>query len=365
MKDLVVCRDNKPIYNIVYSDSYEQLPDILVNLGYQNRKICIVTDTNIASLYLDALFVLIKKADAYATSYVFPAGEESKNLEVVQDLYEKLIYEKFDRKDLLIAFGGGVVGDLTGFAAATYLRGIDYIQLPTSLLSQVDSSIGGKTGVNIHSYKNMIGAFYMPKLVYINLKTIDTLDERQFVSGMGEIIKHGLIKDADYFKWIFEHDDSINKKKMDALYEMVHTSNIIKKQIVENDPTEQGERALLNFGHTLGHTIEKYLEFKLTHGECVLVGCVLSTIISYNKGCISKETKNTIINHLRKYIHFTLPKTTNIDTIIEYTHNDKKTDGNHINFILLKGIGEAYIDTQVSDNDMKQAIIEYFVKFNE
>lgn len=365
MKDLVVHRDNKPIYNIVYSDSFDELPDLLIDLGYSNRKICIVTETNVASLYLDAILLSVKDKFASVTAFTFPEGEASKNLDVVRDLYEKLIQEKFDRKDVLVALGGGVVGDLTGFTAATYLRGIDFVQVPTSLLSQVDSSIGGKTGVDFDSYKNMVGAFHMPKLVYINLSAILTLADRQFVSGMGEIVKHGLIKDSDYFKWLSDNEKAINSRQIDVLYEMVRTSNIIKKNVVENDPTEQGERALLNFGHTLGHAIEKYMDFQFMHGECILVGCVLATIISYNKGKISILEKNVIIDGIRKYGHFTLPESMDIDKVIVYTHNDKKAVGNTIKFILLKKIGEAYIDMNVSDDDMRQAMYEYFANYNE
>lgn len=176
-----------------------------------------------------------------------------------------------------------MVGDLTGYAAATYLRGIDFIQIPTSLLSQVDSSIGGKTGVDFDSYKNMVGAFHMPKLVYMNLSVLKTLSNRQFCSGMGEIIKHGLIKNANYFTWLKENEAQIAALDLPTVGEMIYESNVVKKNVVENDPTEKGERALLNFGHTLGHAIEKYMNFEFLHGECVLIGCALASIISYKK----------------------------------------------------------------------------------
>ena len=198
MNDLTVHMNGEPVYNIVYSDTFHRLPQELTKLGLDNRKICVVSESNVASLYLDAILFSIKDCCKMATSFVFKEGEPSKNLNTVKELYEKLIIEHFDRNDLLIALGGGVVGDLTGFTAATYLRGIDFIQIPTSLLSQVDSSIGGKTGVDFDSYKNMVGAFHMPRLVYMNLTVLNTLDERQFNSGMGEIIKHGIIKDKFY-----------------------------------------------------------------------------------------------------------------------------------------------------------------------
>lgn len=291
-----------------------------------------------------------------AISFVFPEGEQSKNLNTVRDLYEKLIINKFDRNDLLIALGGGVVGDLTGFTAATYLRGIDFIQVPTSLLSQVDSSIGGKTGVDFDSYKNMVGAFHMPKLVYMNLNVLNTLDSRQFTSGMGEIVKHGIIKDKEYFYWLKNNLYQIKELDYNILGEMIRKSCIIKKNVVENDPTEKGERALLNFGHTLGHAIEKYMDFKFLHGECVFLGMIAATIISYNKGNISNQAKNEILGFINMFNLPKLPEDIDIKSIVSYTKNDKKMSGNKIKFILINNIGDAYIDTDVSDEDMISAL---------
>ena len=356
MNDLTVHRDGKPIYDIVYTDSFLDLPAYIEKLGYKNRKICVVSETNVASLYLDAILLSIKDCCAFVTSYIFPEGEQSKNLDVVKKVYEHLIINHFDRNDLLIALGGGVVGDLTGFTAATYLRGIDFIQIPTSLLSQVDSSIGGKTGVDFDSYKNMVGAFHMPKLVYMNLKVLDTLDDRQFLSGMGEIVKHGLIKDKAYYNWLSDNSRLIMSKDYDALAYMVRSSCIVKKNVVENDPTEKGERALLNFGHTLGHAIEKYMNFELYHGECVFLGVILATIISCDKGVLDVAIGDKIISTIKQYDIPELPKDVDIDRIIEFTKNDKKVEGSRIKFILLRDIGEAYIDMSVTDDDMRRAL---------
>lgn len=361
MNDLTVHYDGKPIYNIVYSESFERLSSLVSQLGYGERKVCIVSETNVASFYMDAILLSLKDCCKRVISFVFPEGEQSKNLDVVRELYKRLILERFDRNDLLIALGGGVVGDLTGFAAATFLRGIDFIQIPTSLLAQVDSSIGGKTGVDFDSYKNMVGAFHMPKLVYMNLSVLRTLDERQFSSGMGEIVKHGLIRDAAYFTWLCDNQDAIRTRNTKVLGEMIYRSNLVKKNVVENDPTEKGERALLNFGHTLGHAIEKYMNFSFLHGECVLIGCILATIISYNKGTISDEKKQHIIDTLYRYNIPELPKTLDIDKVIQYTRNDKKVVGDRIKFILLHDIGDAYIDMEVSDEDMKNALRELLV----
>lgn len=364
MQNLTVHRDGKPIYNIVYTDSFDMLPDMLKQLNLTGRKICVVSETNVASYYMDAILISIEECCTKAIKFIFKEGEESKNLNVVKDLYETLILEKFDRNDILIALGGGVVGDLTGYTAATYLRGIDFIQVPTSLLSQVDSSIGGKTGVDFDSYKNMVGAFHMPRLVYMNLSVLNTLDERQYYAGMGEIIKHGLIKNSRYFSWISDNEAAIKERRLEAVTEMIYESCIVKKNVVENDPTEKGERALLNFGHTLGHAIEKYMNFEFLHGECVLIGSIIAGIISYHKGNISKEKLDTIIKVILAYNIPKLPDDFDIDKVISFTKNDKKVSGNTIKFILLKDIGDAYIDLNVTDEDMKKAAIEYITQVN-
>lgn len=349
-------------YDITYNNGFDNLADFLKQYNPDGgKKVCVVADSKVASFYLDAILRIVKDYCSKAISYVFPEGEESKNLDTVKALYVKLIEEKFDRHDFIIALGGGVTGDLTGYSAATYLRGIDFIQVPTSLLADVDSSIGGKTGVDFDSYKNMIGAFHMPKLVYINIDTMDTLDLRQFNSGMGEVIKSALIKNASFFDWLEENIDAIKSKDKEFILKMIYECNIIKKNVVENDPTEKGERALLNLGHTLGHAIEKYMNFEMMHGECVLVGTILAAIISKNKGYISEEEKNRIISLIKKLDFPSLPQDLDYDKIIMYTKNDKKVIGNKIKFICLSKIGEAFITTDITDDDMKKALEEYMV----
>ena len=279
---LTVHLNDEPIYDIFFANDFNSLPELLAGQGIADRRVCIVTESNVAPLYLDEIRNQLDGKCKELISIIFEAGESQKNLDTVKMIYEKLILAKFDRKDLLVALGGGVTGDITGFTAATYLRGIDFVQIPTSLLAQVDSSIGGKTGVDFDSYKNMVGAFHMPKLVYINVSTLTTLSDEQFISGMGEIIKHGLIKDSAYFDWLIENHDRILARDKDVLMEMIRVSCNIKRVVVENDPTEKGDRALLNFGHTLGHAIERYLDLKLSHGACVGIGCCLASVISYN-----------------------------------------------------------------------------------
>lgn len=356
-KLITVSYEGKPCYDILLEQNFENLLAQVKKLGCDSiRKVCIVTDSNLASLHLDALMEIFKGYFEQVISFSFPAGEESKNLDTVQKLYEELIINHFDRHDLLVAFGGGVVGDLTGFVAATYLRGIDFIQIPTSLLSQVDSSIGGKTGVDFSQYKNMVGAFHQPKLVYMNLSLLKTLPKQQFVSGMGEILKHGLIKSSSYFNWLKENDIRIMALEPEIVEEMVYESCMIKGGVVERDPKEKGERALLNFGHTIGHAVEKLADFKLFHGHCVGIGMVAACRLSRDLGHITEEECDSIIETLE---HFGLPisvEDISPEEIFAVTKSDKKMVAGKVKFILLESIGNAYINPDLSDAQILSAI---------
>lgn len=356
MRTMTVHQNNQPIYDIVFSADYGDLPKALAALSLKGRKVCIVSETNVAPHYLESVTALFKKEAAFVTSFVFPAGEAYKNLNTVQDLYEKLILSKFERKDILVALGGGVVGDLTGYTAATYLRGIDFIQLPTSLLSQVDSSIGGKTGVDFHAYKNMIGAFHQPKLVYINLSALKSLKENEYLSGMGEIIKHGLIQDQSYYEQIKSHVSGILARDPAYLEPIIYKSCDIKRQIVEKDPKEMGERAFLNFGHTIGHAVEKLMDFSMLHGECVSIGAAGAAYISMKRQMISREDYADILNTFKA---FHLPVSfsgLHAEAILKTTKLDKKMDAGHVKFILLDSIGRAVIDRTVTDEEILEAI---------
>lgn len=354
---LFVKTGTKTGYNIYFETGFEQLAEVLQNeCSISERKICIVTDSNVNELYGEKVKKVLEGSCAALSAFVFPAGEQNKTLDTVKELYAYLIQNHFERKDLLIALGGGVTGDLTGYAAATYLRGIDFVQIPTTLLAQVDSSIGGKTGVDFDGYKNMVGAFHQPCLVYTNLEVLSTLTEEQFACGMGEVLKHGLIKNAAYYEWVIEHMSEINDRELDVLKEMVLESCKIKKAVVEKDPTEKGDRALLNFGHTIGHAIEKVKAPDMLHGQCVALGFVAAAYISYKRELLSAEEFFEIRD---MNIGFDLMFTVDgIDSeeILNYTKSDKKMDGGKIRFVLLKKIGKAYIDTEVTDAELLEAI---------
>lgn len=355
-KLITVNYNQKPCYNIVIENDFSKLAENVTKLEISGRKLAVITDSNVGPLYADKVAQCLKETGNNIFVHTFEAGEKNKNLNTVQDVYEFLIKNKFDRKDMLVALGGGVVGDLTGFAAATYLRGIDFIQVPTSLLAQVDSSIGGKTGVDFRAYKNMVGAFHQPRLVYMNTSTLSSLNTRLFNSGFGEILKHGLIKDASYFQWLKDNIEKIAALDSGYLEEMIYRSCEIKRKVVENDPTEKGERAQLNFGHTLGHAIEKQMNFELYHGECVVLGMIAALNICVERGTITKEEYDDIYNTFKAYnFPMTVDKTT-IDEVIAASKNDKKMDGNKVKFILLKKVGEAYIDMTVDDNTMRRSL---------
>lgn len=345
-------------YNIEIQRDFALLPDKLKKLGYGSNKVCIVADSTVASLYLKEVQSLLEPMFDFCTSFVFEAGESNKNTDTVGFVYEHLIQNKFDRKDLLVALGGGVVGDLTGFTAATYLRGIDFIQVPTTLLAQTDSSIGGKTGVDFMQYKNMVGAFYMPKLVYMNISTLKTLSSRQFSAGTAELIKHGFIKDASYTRFIQENSIKIMKQQPDIMEEMIFRSCQIKREVVELDPKEQGERALLNFGHTIGHAIEKLSDFTLYHGECVALGMVGAAYISYRLGNLTEEQLQQLKNIIESYgLPVSLKQFSCTENdILAASKLDKKMESGKIKFIVLKTLGKAYITKELTDEEILTGI---------
>ncbi len=360
MDRLPILYDRKPCYDIVFRQSFDDLWKELEALGCADRKICVITDSKVDELYGEEVLKLLEGSCKKAVKFAFPNGEENKNLDTVREIYRFLIEKGFDRKDMLLALGGGVVGDTAGYVAATYLRGVDFVQVPTTLLAQADSSIGGKTGVDFDGYKNMVGAFKMPRLVYMNFKTLQTLDDRQFFAGFAEVMKHGLIKNASLYEWLIENMYEICERNLDVLQEMLTQSCMVKKLVVEKDPTEQGDRALLNFGHTIGHAIEKAKNFELYHGECVALGCVAAAFISWKRELLSMEEYYEIRD---MFVPFYLPISVegiSPEEILHLTKSDKKMESGKIKFILLKKIGKAVIEKSVTDEEILAAINEIY-----
>lgn len=362
---LPVLFEKKPCYDIVITKGFEELQAEAAPFITLEKKVCIITDTHVQPLFAEAVEAVLQPICSKVCIFVICAGEENKNLESVKNIYEFLIKEGFGRKDVLVALGGGVVGDMTGYVAATYLRGVDYIQVPTTLLSQNDSSIGGKTGVDFDGYKNMVGAFKMPKLVYMNLEVLKTLDDRQFFSGFAEVMKHGLIKDQKFYIWLIENMYEICERDLEVLEEMILRSCTIKKMVVEKDPTEQGERALLNFGHTIGHAIEKAKNFTMSHGECISLGMVAAAYISWKRDKISMETYYEIRD---MFVPFYLPISVddiNPEEIVRLTKSDKKAEAGTIKFVLLNRVGQAVIDKTITDEEILAAVKEIYFSEEE
>lgn len=302
------------------------------------KKAMIISDTNVFPVYGERVKKSLSEFGFDTFSFVFKAGEQSKRLDTVYSMYSELTDNGFTRSDIIVALGGGVTGDMAGFAAATYLRGIDFVQIPTSLLSQVDSSVGGKTGVDIPQGKNLVGAFWQPSAVLIDPDTLDTLTPHFFADGMGEVIKYGCIKSTELFD-ILESCDNIKSIIDDIIYRCVS----IKRDVVERDETDKGERALLNFGHTLGHAIEKEHNFQeISHGQAVAVGMVMITKASEEKGISEKGTANRISELCRKY-NLPVSDSSPLESIVKSSFSDKKSTGSSISLVVLDRIGSSRI----------------------
>ena len=358
---LLVKREGDFHYPIYFENDFQNLASAIREEGLEGRKICIVTDSHVAPLYHDSVRSVLQRVSSDVFSFTFEAGEKNKNLNTVQDLYQTLIEHEMDRKGLLVALGGGVVGDLTGFGAATYLRGIDFIQVPTTLLAQVDSSVGGKTGVDFIQYKNMVGAFHQPRLVYMNMSSLQSLPAREFTCGMGEILKTGLICDGDFFRFVCQNQSLISNLDLRMLSTMIRRCCEIKAGVVERDPKEQGERALLNLGHTIGHAVEKLKNFQLLHGQCVGVGLIAAAYLSMTRGLLTSQEYEEIRNGCRSYDLPLSVDSLNAEDVLAATKKDKKMEAGHIKFILMDGIGKSFIDKTVTDKELLQAIREILV----
>lgn len=309
---------------------------------YDGDKIAIITDENVDKHYGEIVEESLKSVGYSTLKIVLQPGEKNKSMETLMDLYDKLLDYKLNRGNLIIALGGGVIGDLTGFCASTLLRGIPFIQIPTSLLAQIDSSIGGKVAIDLPRGKNLVGSFYHPKAVYIDPMVLKTLDRRFLNDGLGEVIKYGLIRDRSLFEKLKQMGSYTDL--LSGLEDIIYTCCDIKRSIVEADEKDTGERMILNFGHTIGHGIEKLQNYEgLSHGEAVSVGMYQITLNSEREGLTEKGTVREIRDVLYK---FNLPyQVENIDReeLIEAVGLDKKNVGAAMNLILLKNIGEAFI----------------------
>ena len=322
------------------------------------RKGAIITNPALNRLYGESLSRSLSGAGYRITTIELPAGERYKTLKSVSRIYDALIAEKFERGSFIIALGGGVIGDIAGFAAATYLRGIPYIQVPTSLLAQVDSSVGGKTGVDHPLGKNLIGAFYQPLLVWIDVGVLKTLPRRELIAGMAEVIKYGVIADEQFFKFIEGHYKDILSLDKDTLTHTVARSCEIKAMIVSADEREKGLRAILNFGHTIGHAVETITGYrKYRHGEAVAMGMVFAAKLAFNMGLCEDKAATDIERLCRRTGLKTKLPEVDLSVLTDILSRDKKVADGKVRFVLPVRIGEVKI-VEDADNDVLQRTLQ-------
>ncbi len=345
--------NNRP-YDIWCTDSFTDLKKSIQAIC-QPSSICIITDSHVAPIYLETIKNIGQQiAPTYA--HVFKAGELSKNITTLTDIYDTLLMHKIDRSSLIIALGGGVVGDVAGFVASTYMRGIPFVQIPTTVVAQNDSSIGGKVGVDYLKYKNIVGAFHNPLLVYTNISTLKTLPKRELIGGMSEVIKHALIYDASLFEYLVAYKNQILSLEDSVVEEMTYRSSQVKCSVVEEDPKESGVRKILNFGHTVGHAIETLSDFKYSHGECVAYGIVVAAYMSYKRDLLNLTQVDQMIELCREFgLLEPLDKYATSDIWQHMTYDKKKAYGK-VSFILLKGIAHAIIVTDINEKEVEEAM---------
>lgn len=345
--------------------SYDIVIDsrILSNIGerikvFDFSKVAVISNPTVFNLYGDVVINSIKNAGFEALHVIIPDGEEYKNFNQTYQILTELLKNKLDRKSCLIALGGGVIGDITGFVASIYMRGIHFIQVPTTLLSQVDSSVGGKTGVNHELGKNMIGTFYQPRLVWIDIDTLKTLPEREILCGIAEIIKYGVIWDEELFEFLAHNRDSILKLDPERLTHIIKRSCEIKAEVVSKDERESGLRAILNYGHTVGHAVETETEYsKFLHGEAVAIGMNIEARLSEIMSFLNREDALKIKAIIDSYsLPFELPEDLNADKLISHMKLDKKVEAGEMKFILPEKIGKVKIQKGIDIENVRKAL---------
>ncbi|MCX5885632.1 MAG: 3-dehydroquinate synthase [Proteobacteria bacterium] len=310
-----------------------------------SRRAAVITYPPVESQFLNPVRDSLERERFSVVCLNLPAGEETKSLKTVEDIYHQLTSFRMDRASLLVALGGGVIGDITGFVASTYLRGVPYIQIPTTLLAQVDSSVGGKTGVNLEEGKNLVGTFYQPRLILIDTECLKTLNQRDFVSGIAEVIKYGIIKDRYLFSYLQENYKKVLSLHSPSLARVIRSSCHIKGRIVEKDEQEKGIRSILNFGHTIGHALETVTGYRqYSHGEAVAMGMVATSLISLRLGICNKQTHEDIMDLIRKTgLPSALPDRYTPDDYVQLIKLDKKVRSEKIRFIAVERIGRVRI----------------------
>lgn len=340
---------------IVESGSLESAGELILKTGLEGRPVAIISDDTVASLHAKTLEQSLQSAGFKTSLHTVPAGEASKSLSCVEDLCRAMTQANHDRKSMVAALGGGVVGDLAGFVASIFFRGVPFVQIPTTIVSQVDSSVGGKTGVNIPEGKNLVGAFHQPRLVIVDPKTLITLGNREFQEGFAEAIKHAAIRDADML------DDlaALDPENREVPADLIARNIAIKARIVEEDEQETQEvRALLNFGHTIGHGIEASVPYgQLLHGEAIALGIRAALFLSERHGGITPDESSKVLNLLKQFnLPQTLTESISTEAVMRKLATDKKFSKGAIRFVLLDKIGSAVVSSSVTSKDLIEAI---------
>ena len=333
--------------------------DASLILPHLKRKhVAVVTNTTVAPLYLEQLTISLQAAGVSLLPIILPDGEAYKNTQTLNTIYDALLQNRCERSTTLIALGGGVIGDLTGYAAATFLRGVPFIQIPTTLLSQVDSSVGGKTGINHPLGKNMIGAFYQPQVVLADIDTLKTLPPREFSAGMAEVIKYGLMRDADFFDWLEGNVEALMSLDEQALSYAIYRSCQNKADLVALDEHEQGDRALLNLGHTFGHAIENAMGYGVwLHGEAVAAGTILAADLSQRLGWLTASDSKRVSDILKAAkLPVTAPNL-GVERYLDLMGHDKKVEDGKIRLVLQQGIGKAVISSDYAADKLKETLL--------
>ncbi len=321
------------------------------------KRYAVVADDLVAGLYGDALMGNLKTAGIDAELLTFPHGESNKTLQTIGDLAGKLARLGFDRKDALIGLGGGVTGDITGFLASSYMRGIPFIQIPTTLLAQVDSSVGGKTGVDIPEGKNLVGAFYQPKAVFIDISVLKTLPREELLGGLGEVIKYGVIRDAEFFDFLRDNRQGILNLEPELIKKTVYLCCKIKADVVSEDEREGGVRRILNYGHTIGHAVEGASDYTLIHGLAVSIGMVAAARLAVLNGHFAEENCKKIIDMLQSFqMPIEVPKNLDRARIKRYLLTDKKTIGGKVFYVLPTEIGKTVITDKVTEAQVDEVL---------
>ena len=317
------------------------------------NKFGVISDSRVAELYGDIFIESLRKSGINATLFTFPEGEQNKNLQTFATLASQLTQAGFDRHDALIAFGGGVTGDITGFLASAYMRGIPFVQVPTTLLSQVDSSVGGKTGVDIPEGKNLIGAFYQPKAVYIDIELLKTLPREELLGGLAEVIKHGIIRDTDFLTFLERNRELILNLDSKAIEKTVYICCKIKADVVAEDEREGGIRKILNYGHTIGHAVESASDFQLIHGLAVSIGMVAASRLAVANNLLSPEVSERIFQILSDYkMPVEVPPELDRKRIKRYILTDKKAVSGQVFYVLPTKIGQTCVTDKVTEDQV-------------